>query len=342
MRIPYVDGLSFLAPDDDVQASGLTAFVWDCSSGEATTDDRGTTRFTRTFNACTRSIVEARRRLREHAGGAFLATTGSEIARAQAEGRTAVFLQFQGCDAIEEDLSRIDLFYELGLRILQFVHHGDNAFGGGCMEPTWRGLTKLGIEGLERMNELGIVPDLAHAADPTALDVVDRSTRPVVISHTGPRALVNNARCAPDEVIRRVADTGGVVGLFSMSFWVTSEEDPTLDAFVRSLRHLVDVAGIEGVGIANDYTLTGERGAIAAGNDNAQAIEPYYPWWDAMAAEGIFGFEQRPRHVVFPELNHIGRMATIHQALERAGFDDDQVASIMGGNWVRVFTETMG
>lgn len=342
MTIPYVDGLSFILPDDDVQASGLAGVVWDVSTGEMTTSPNGTPRFTRTFEACLKSTVAARQRLRDVPDGAFLATEGSDIARAHAEGRTAVFLQFQGCDPMEEDVSRMDVFYELGLRILQFVHHGDNAFGGGCMEQTWRGLTKVGIEGLERMNEIGIVPDLAHAADPTALDTVTRSTKPVVISHTGPRALVGNARCASDEVLRGVAETGGVAGLFAMSFWVTAEAEPSVDAFIRSLRHMIDVAGIDAVGIANDYSLSGERTAAAVGNDNREAIKSYYAWWDSMAAEGIAGFEERPTHVVFPELNHIGRMETIHRALEAAGFADDDVAKIMGGNWARVLTESLG
>jgi len=340
---PYVDGLTFLGPPEELAASGLSAFLLDVSAGERVATADGSVKFFRSFEACARSITSHRRRL--NSGGmpdAFLATRGSEIPAAHAAGRTAVFFQFQGCEPIGEDLSRLELFHELGLRVLQITHHNDNPWGGGAIEREWTGLTKVGFEGVERLDALRIIPDLSHVADPTSRDVLRASRRPVIISHGAARALVNNARCTPDDVIRGVADSGGVMGIFMMSFWLTTDPLPTTEAYLRQIRHVIQVGGIDAVGIANDYPVGGEAGARAVGNDNARVIGNYYPWWDSVARQGVLGFDRRPSHVVIPELNHPRRAFVIHEALDRAGFRTAEVEKIMGGNWVRVLTAALG
>lgn len=341
-RIPYVDGLSFLPSDmSAVRESGLTAFILDTSAGEMVAGADGRPRFVRSFNASAKAITATRRRLRENPH-AFLATRGSEIADAQRRGQTAVFLQFQGCEPLEGDLERIDIFYELGLRVLQLTHHHDNPFGGGAMEASPSGLTPLGIQAVERMNTMGIIPDVSHASDRCALDVTRYSRSPVVLSHGGARALVPNARCAPDEVIRAIANTGGVMGIFMMSFWLTTDPHPTVDHLIRQIRHVVNVGGTDAVGIANDYPITGEAHLAQLGNDNEEGVKAYHPWWQSMAERGILGFEALPEHVVIPELNNIRRMERIHRALESARFESGAVEKIMGGNWIRVLRQTLG
>src|SRR5690606_7793479 len=111
------------------------------------------------------------------------------------------------------------------------------------------------------------------ASDLTARDVLAASRAPVILSHGAARAFVNNARCAPDDVIRGVGRSGGVMGIFMMSMWLTTDPTPTTDAYVRQLRHVIDIAGIDAAGVANDYPLTGEAAAVKAGNDNAKVIE---------------------------------------------------------------------
>jgi len=161
-----------------------------------------------------------------------------------------------------------------------------------------------------------------------------------VISHTGCRALVNNARCVPDSVIKAVADSGGVVGIFSMSFWLTEDPVPTVDTYIRQLEHVIKVGGTDAVGISNDYDVAGQLQAAALGNNNAEAVKGYFPWWKQHAE--ILGFDDLPKHVVIPELNDIRRFFTIKAALEKKGFSSSQIEKIMGGNWVRVLTECLG
>jgi len=340
---PYVDGLSFIGTPADIPASGLSAFISDVSSGEQVKTTDGSVRFFRSFEACRKSITETRRDL--SAGkipGAFLATKGSHIRTAYATGRTAVFFQFQGAEPVGEDLTRLDLFHDLGLRVLQITHHNNNPWGGGAIERTWTGLTKTGSAGVERLNELGIIPDLAHVSDPTSLDVLRISRNPVIVSHGAARALVNNARCTPDDVIRGVAKSGGAVGVFMMSFWLTTDAAPGVDAYIRQIRHIVNVGGIDAAAIANDYAVGGEGTAIKAGNDNSKIISNYFAWWDSVAKQGVLGFDKRPTHAVIPELNNVRRVFKIHEALATAGFKTAEIEKITGGNWIRVLTETLG
>lgn len=342
--MPYVDGLSFLSPDPaDIARSGLTAFICDVSSGERLASDDGSVKFYRSFEACARSITAMRRELQAgKVPEAFLATRGSQIDDAFRSGRTAIFFQFQGCEPIGEQLWRLELFHELGLRVLQITHHNDNPWGGGAIEKNWTALTKVGREGIERLNALRIVPDLSHASDPTSLDVLAASKGPVIISHGGARALVPTARCAPDEVIRKVGQSGGVMGIFMMSMWLTSDAEPSVEAYVRQIRHVANVAGMDAVGVANDYTIAGELTAAKAGNDNAKIISNYYPWWDSVTKQGVMGFAERPMHAVIPALNNVRRMFLIEDALRRARFTGAEVEKIMGGNWIRVLRDVLG
>jgi membrane dipeptidase len=343
-KFPFVDGLclNVLESPDDIRASGLTALISDVSAVEQIQTSDGSPKWQRTFTQTTRSIVETRQKLR-NTPNVFLATDGQEINQAFRNGKTAVFLQVQGGgEIVGEDLTRIDLLRELGLRVLQITHHNDNPLGGGSMEKTQTGLTKLGFEAVERMNQLGVIPDLSHASDQTALDTLKTSRKPVVLSHGAARALLNNARCAPDQVIRGIADSGGVMGIFMMSFWLTSDAAPTVESYLKQIRHIIKIGGIEAVGIANDFPLSGEQGLIEAKNNNAEAVKNYLPWWDSIAKLGVLGFDKRPTHVAIPELNNLHRVQTIFQSLEKSGFTSKEVEKIMGGNWIRVLSEDTG
>jgi membrane dipeptidase len=343
---PYVDGLCAL-PEDlaDIGRSGLSAFLMDVTAVAPIESEDGTIRYYRSFAATAQSLLDVRRRLMAgEIPGAFLATRGSGIRDAWRQGRTAIFLQFQGAQPLEGDLWRLDLFRELGLRVLQLTHHNANPFAGGALDRNPTGLTPLGFELVAHMNELGIIADVSHGSDATALDVARTSRAPVILSHGAARALLRNARCAPDEVIRAIAATGGVTGIFMMSFWLTDEPVPTVDHLVAQIRHAANVGGIESVGIANDYPVSGEPHLRSLGNDNAEGVKAYHPWWESIAREGIPGFDAAnlPKHVVIPELNDVRRMFRIDDALAAAGFSAADRERIMGGNWIRVLQDVLG
>ena len=132
------------------------------------------------------------------------------------------------------------------------------------------------------------------------------------------------------------------MGIFMMSFWLTEEPIPSIQSFLRQIRHVVRVGGIESVGIANDYSVAGQAEIAKLGNDNNEGIKGYLPWWDSVAKQGVLGFDRAPRHAVIPELNNVRRMFLIREALEKEGFTATETEKIMGGNWIRVLTESLG
>jgi len=95
-----------------------------------------------------------------------------------------------------------------------------------------------------------------------------------------------------------------------MSFWLTEDPVPTVDHCVAQIRHVVNVGGIESVGIANDYPVSGEAHLRSLDNENAEGVKACYPWWESIAREGILGFDAAnlPKHVVIPEFNNVRRM----------------------------------
>jgi membrane dipeptidase len=125
-----------------------------------------------------------------------------------------------------------------------------------------------------------------------------------------------------------------------MSFWLTNDPEPTMDALVRQIRHLIRISGLDAVGIANDYPLEGQPDVTKLGN--SKAVEGYRPWWNQYARIGVLGFDSQPQHVAIPELNNIRRMYTIQDALGKAGFSPRETEKIMGGNWTRFLTDSLG
>lgn len=337
----YVDGLLSSLPETaaDITASRLDAFLCDVADVETVRDPDGTIRYLRSFATCDRALDAALAHIRTRLANAYVATRGSDIGL---RAGTGIYLQFQSCEPIGEDLARIGYFHAKGLRALQFTHHGDNAFGGGSIERVTRGLTPLGIEGLAEMNRVRMLADVSHASDQTALDVARHTRAPFVLSHGACRALVDHPRCAPDAVIRAIADRGGVMGIFMMSFWLTTDSRPTVEHYLAQLRHVIRVGGIDAVGVANDFTIGGELSLVALDNDNTQGVKGYLDWWRPLQAKGMPGFERLPEHVVIPELNNLDRMQRVQQALERGGFSAGQIEQIMGGNWMRVLRDVLG
>ena len=335
-----IDGLSFLPEDPaDLAKSGLDGFILDVSAVETVRDEYDHPRYLRTFEACDRSIEEIRRRIDADYSDAYITTHGSEIGRRDGVG---VIFQFQSCEPIGDDLGRISYFREKGLRILQLTHHQDNLFAGGALQKHQTGLTPLGRDGVAEMNRLGIIPDVSHSSEPTALDTTAASGRTVIISHGACRALLDNPRCATDAMIRAVADTGGVMGVFMMSFWLTKDNPPTIDHYINHLMHVVNVGGEDAVGIANDYTVSGLEPLKAIGDDNEEGVKSYHEWWRSIHEQGVPGYETLPEHVVIPELNNARRVFLIREALEKKGLKPRLIDKIMGENWRRVLTSELG
>ncbi|AZG33617.1 MAG: membrane dipeptidase [Shewanella psychromarinicola] len=348
----YIDGLSFLPTDiNDVKASKLDAFIADISGIDKIEQADGTINYKRTYQACINSIKQAANSVIANPDVYLQGQTGADINKARAQQQTAVFFQIQGADCVEDDGANnewplLDSLHQQGLRVLQLTHHYGNRYAGGALDNNGLKslnppLTTAGQSLIEELNRKNILIDVSHSSAQTALDTAKASRSPIVQSHGAARAIVNNARCSPDEVIRAIGDSGGVFGVFMMSFWLTNKPTPTIEDYIRQLGYIAKVGGVNSVAIANDFPLRGQENLLALDNNNSEGIKEYLPWWHRLEEQNVLGFDVEPKHVVIPEFNSIDRMSRIDDALKKARFKSTDRDRFMGENWQRVLKQVL-
>jgi microsomal dipeptidase-like Zn-dependent dipeptidase len=163
---------------------------------------------------------------------------------------TAAFLAIEGAQVLEDDVANLDILVAAGYRMLSPAHFFDTAYGGSAHGVTQGGLTAAGRDLLSRMEDVGVIMDVAHASSATIDDVLSLAARPVVASHTGVRAAVPGVRNLPDDQVRAIAATGGLVGI---GFWPVACGGDDAASIARSIATAVGLAGIEHVGLGSDF-----------------------------------------------------------------------------------------
>lgn len=255
----------------------------------------------------------------------------SDIHEAKRSGRVGVILSAQGLACIGEDTRNLWVLKNLDVKIMQITYNERNAIGCGCREPNDTGLTRVGQKVVEEMNRLGLVVDLSHVGERTAMDAVKHSKAPVIVSHAGVRALNPHVRNVKDELIDAVAATGGVIGLCPHSIMVEKERGvwPSVDDYIDQIQYVVDRVGIDHAGIGTDnfqydthYTRISRSG-----------FERTYP--------GFFGgYPEDQKHA--RGFSRWSDWPNLTEALLRRGFDQTGVEKVLGGNFLRVFGQVWG
>ncbi|HQZ94996.1 MAG TPA: dipeptidase [Pyrinomonadaceae bacterium] len=160
------------------------------------------------------------------------------------------WLGIEGAHALDGKLENVDVFFDAGFRMMSPSHFFDNEVGGSAHGVEKYGLTELGKSVVRRMESKGMIVDLAHASPKTIDDVLAIATKPVAVSHTGVRGTCDNQRNLTDDQLRRIAATGGVIGI---GFWDTAVCGDDAKAVARAIRYAVNIAGIDHVGLGSDF-----------------------------------------------------------------------------------------
>lgn len=163
--------------------------------------------------------------------------------------------------AIGDQLERLTEFKMRGVKYITLCHNGDNLICDSASKSkrTHRGLSDFGREVVKEMNRLGIAIDISHASDETIREVLDISTKPIIASHSSCRSLCPHLRNLPDELLKMIAEKGGVIQLCMYSGFVKEESHTaTVVDFVEHIEHAINVAGINHVGIGTDFDGDGE------------------------------------------------------------------------------------
>ena len=163
---------------------------------------------------------------------------------------TAAFLSVEGAQALDGDVASIDILAAAGFRMIAPSHLLDTVYGGSAHGAVKGGLSEVGRELLSRTESAGVLVDLAHASSATIDDVLALAARPVVASHTGVRAAVPGIRNLPDDQVRAIAATGGLVGI---GFWPVACGGDDHRAIARSVVSALELAGIDHIAIGSDF-----------------------------------------------------------------------------------------
>lgn len=310
----------------DTRDSGLTAVLITVGPVGTTAPDAG-------FNLTVRTILDMEREIARHPDTFTSIRTAADITAAKKAKRTGIIYGVQDGVAFETDLALLDDLHQLGLRVVQPTYNRRNLLGDGCMEPANAGLSRTGVEAIERLNELGILVDLSHCGRQTSADAIKASKRPVAFTHTGCAAVVDHPRHRTDEELRAVADKGGVSGVFFMPY-LSGGKQPTAADVVRHLEHMINVAGEDHVSIGTDGTISP---AVLDQKYKDTFAETTRKRKEAgIAAPG----ETEDGYLFANDLNTPRRLETLGQLLADKGHSATRIEKILGRNLLRVFTDT--
>ena len=230
-------------------------------------------------------------------------TTPDEIVAAKKAEKTTGLLSIEGAEPLMGDIGLLRVFYRLGVRMLSFAWNFRTPFADGLnARRSESKLPELGVQALEEMDRLGMIFDVSHLCDSNFWDVADIKKGPFIASHSNCRETADVARNLTDDMIVALADHGGVMGLnFGAGF--VHKENATVASLVDHIDRVVEVAGIDYVGLGSDFDGVGRL------------------------PEGI---------------NDVSDLPNITRELVKREYSDEDILKFLGGNHLRVFREVIG
>ena len=190
-----------------------------------------------------------------------IAYTPTDLYRLKAERKKAIMLGIENGYAIGKDLQNVERFRNRGVVYMTLCHNGNNQLCGSAKgNDEGLGVNAFGEQVIHEMNRVGMMVDISHAGIQTFYDALDISTKPIVASHSSSRVLCNHPRNLTDEQLRALAAKGGVAQVTLYNGFLKEEGQATLQDAINHLNHMVDIMGIEHVGIGTDFD--GDGGII--------------------------------------------------------------------------------
>ncbi|MGW6298467.1 dipeptidase [Peribacillus butanolivorans] len=237
---------------------------------------------------------------------------------AQQSGKIGFLLSLEGAEPIGTDLSLLRVFYELGVRNLGLVWSRRNAVGDGSHfsplgEGTKGGITHFGVKVIEEAEKLGMKIDVSHLNDEGFWNVIEMSKKPIIASHSNSRVLSNTMRNLTDEQMKAIASKGGVIGVNAVSIIVAAEdENSTLEQFIKHIDHIVQLIGIDHVGIGLDL------------------CDDFFKYMDA---DDLASMPRKP----FDVIDGHQSLPKLIEGLINRGYKEKELEKIIGGNFLRIF-----
>jgi membrane dipeptidase len=259
-----------------------------------------------------------------HSGRVVVVRGLGDIQYAHQTGRVGIVFGLEAATPIGNDLDKLDILFGLGIRQIGIAYSESNGLGAGLNEPDDYGLTAFGRRAVKRMNDLGLAIDVSHASDRTGIETAAASSAPVFITHAGARALWDIPRLKGDDVLRAVAETGGVIGISAAPHTTISagHRTHTIASVMDHFRYCADLVGLDHVGFGPD-TLYGDHVGLhrtfAGLLGHPASAGPDHP-----VVEYVDGLE-----------NPSESFHNIAAWLVRDGLSDAEIVKVLGGNALR-------
>ena len=232
-----------------------------------------------------------------------IARNANDVIALKRDGKKVFLIGIENGYALGKDISLVETYHKKGVTYITLCHSKNNDICDSSSDKAgakWNGLSSFGKEVVTEMNRLGVLIDLSHASDATFWDVLNLSEVPVFASHSSSRAMYNCDRNLSDEQLKALAETGGVAQACLVDEFLTANpKEASLNHFMEHLLHMIEVAGIDHVGIGSDFD--GGAGVKGCNGDND--------------------------------------MIQITVRLIERGYSDEDIAKIWGGNFLRVLTK---
>ena len=279
------------------------------------------------------SLVKWRKKIKSNSDKLILAESSKDFYSAKKKGKTAVLLGFQNTTMIGNSIENIERLYDAGTRWIQLTYNQRNLLGDGCTERTNSGLSDFGIEAVKKMNNIGIMVDVSHCGRKTTDDAIKFSEKGVSINHSMCEALHNNhPRAKTDKQLKSMSEKGGVIGIICLGYMIGPKLgfETTFQTYLDHIEHAVNVAGIDHVGVAADFSIQGIK-ASGATKENwyLPRLKNFKPSYKVQWPPWI------------PELDVPKRYLNVAAGLEKRGYRLNDIEKILGLNWLRYFKEVL-
>jgi len=245
------------------------------------------------------------------------ATTPEEIVAAKQQGKLALGFHFQGTEPLDGDTELVQSYYDLGVRHMLLAYNLKNAAGDGCIERTDAGLSKFGIRLVREMNRVGVLVDGSHSGYRTTMDAMEVCEGPFMFSHSNADAVVPHYRNIKDDQIRAAARSGGLIGINGVNEFL-GDLDAASETMFRHIEHIVNLVGIDHVGIGLDYVR------------DVKAI------WDWIQRDRDLWPQAGEEETPYPAHAQPEQIAELVGIMLHHGYSRDDVAKVLGGNFLRV------
>jgi membrane dipeptidase len=251
----------------------------------------------------------------------------SDIVQARKDGRCAVIMGLQNSDHFNS-AADVQAFYDIGQRCSQLTYNSQNRIGAGSTDRVDGGVSDFGERIIQAMNKTGMLIDVSHSGDRTTLDAIAISKKPIAITHSNCRALLNHPRVKTDEAIKALAAKGGVMGITGVRNFVKKTDPTTIVDIAEHIDHVVKLVGIDHVGIGTDSDLNGYDDTTPEMNKALRgAYKDSYAFREKIDVDGF---------------DHPLKMYDLTDELIRRGYTNAQIEAVLGGNFSRLLTATWG